>query len=804
MEALDRQGATEIVVRREPGLSAAERADVRADADVTLRRASTLTDTEVVRAGAGELAEAVAELNRDPDVIYAEPVVVQSAQSADSYYGSLWGLENVGQRMYLPGSGSYYPSGTVDADMDVPEAWSKATGAGVTVGIVDTGVLTSHPDLAAQIAFNAGETGTDALNRDKRSNGVDDDGNGYKDDWKGWDFVAAYPSIGVDEGDGSAGPDNEPQDNHGHGTHVAGTVAAQRDNNEGIAGVAPGARIMPLRALGSNGRGSSIAIAEAFDYAGKMGVRVVNASLGGPGLDQTQLAAIQAHPNTLYVIAAANDNVNNDVTPYGPCALPAANIMCVGASDENDRRASFSNYGATSVDVFAPGTAILSTHISPAYAYLQGTSMASPNAAGVAALVLSARPGAGALDIKSAIMASTEAKPDLAGKSVTGGRVNADRAVMGALAGAPVNVTPPVITGTPRQGIALGVTSGTWDPPGVSYAFVWQRSFDGGSTWTAIVGATASTYTPGASDIGAHVRATVTATNPYGVASATSAMVGPVVSGAPVNATPAVISGTPRRGQVLTVGSSWSPTGTSYTYQWQRSTDGVTWTTIGTSATSYTLTTAERGARVRVTVTAINAYGQASVTSEPIGPVVWDPPANTTPPAVTGTTQRTLHADRRGGRVGRDGQHLRVPVAARRGQRLDGDRRRDRRDVQARQGGRGRARPRARHGVQRGRDRGARQRRDRTAGRPVPAGQRRRAGHQRHAAADQDPERDARDLDRPGQPVRLPVAARLRRGLRRHRRRDRRGLHADRRRRGRDRARGRHRRKPRRDDRGGQ
>src|SRR4051794_28428852 len=194
VEALDQQGATEIVVRREPGLSAAERADVRSDADVTLARRSTLQDTEVVRADAGELAEAVAELNRDPDVVYAEPVVVMSAQSADSYYGSLWGLENVGQTMWLPDRSGYYLSGTPDADMDVPEAWTKATGAGVTVGIVDTGMLTTHPDLAAQVASNAGETGTDGLGHDKRSNGTDDDGNGYVDDWHGWDFVAAYPS----------------------------------------------------------------------------------------------------------------------------------------------------------------------------------------------------------------------------------------------------------------------------------------------------------------------------------------------------------------------------------------------------------------------------------------------------------------------------------------------------------------------------------------------------------------------------------------------------------------------------------
>ena len=620
VEALDRQGATEIIVRREPGLNAAERADVRADADVALTRRSTLADTEVVRAGAGALAEAVAELNRDPDVVYAEPVVVQTALSADPYWSSLWALESAS-----------------DADMDVPEAWTRVTGAGVTVGVVDTGLARSHPDIANQLAYNAGEAAVD-----KRSNGIDDDGNGYVDDWNGYDFVTAYPSIGVSEGDNTPGPDNDPQDDHGHGTHVSGTIAAQRDNNLGIAGVAPGAKIMPLRALGTNGSGTNIAVAEAFDYAGRMGVRVVNASLGGAGLDQTQLNAIQAHPNTLYVIAAGNSNVNNDVTPHGPCALPAANILCVGASDENDRRASFSNYGASTVDVFAPGTSILSTYPSASYVYMQGTSMASPNTAGVAALVVAAKPGAGALEVKSAIMASAEPKPDLAGKAVTGGRVNADRAVWGTLAGAPVNVSPPVITGTPRQGVLLSASSGAWNPVGSSYAYVWQRSFDGGSSWTPIAAATASTYAPSASDLGARLRVTVTATNPYGVASATSTDVGAVASGAPANTNPPVISGTPRRGQVLTVSSAWSPGGTSYAYQWQRSTDGTTWTTIGANASTFTLTTAERDARVRVTVTATNAYGQVSVTSEPIGPVVWDPPVNTTPPSIAGTTQRTF------------------------------------------------------------------------------------------------------------------------------------------------------------------
>src|SRR4051794_2341046 len=233
VEALDRQGATEIIVRREPGLSAAERANLRADADVTLTRRSTLADTEVVRAGAGELAEAVAELNHDPDVVYAEPVVVMSAQSSDTYYGSQWGLENVGQKMFLPGSGSSYAAGTADADMDVPEAWTKTTGAGMTVGIVDTGMLTTHPDLAAQVALNAAETGTDGLGRDKRSNGIDDDGNGYVDDWHGWDFVAEYPSIGVSEGDTTAAPRKAPAAKHRPGTHAARLPRPPRGKHPG-------------------------------------------------------------------------------------------------------------------------------------------------------------------------------------------------------------------------------------------------------------------------------------------------------------------------------------------------------------------------------------------------------------------------------------------------------------------------------------------------------------------------------------------------------------------------------------------
>ena len=211
--------------------------------------------------------------------------------------------------------------------------------------------------------------------------------------------------------------------------------------------------------------------------------------------------------------------------------------------------------------------------------------MASPNTAGVAALVLSARPGLTALDIKNAIMGSVDAKPELAGKAVTGGRVNADRAVVGhagrrareRLAADHHRPHPP---GRDAQHVHRPV-----EPAGSSYAYLWQRSLDNGATWTTIAGATGSTYVPGASDIGALLRSTVVATNPFGVASATSTEVGPVTSGAPVITGRAVIIGTPRRGQTLPVNASWNPAGTTYAYQWERSADGgVTWDPIGTSA----------------------------------------------------------------------------------------------------------------------------------------------------------------------------------------------------------------------------
>jgi thermitase len=411
------QAADQIIVKRQPGLSAAERADVRADADVTLQHTLSIAGIEVVRPDDGDRARALDELRADPDVVWAEPDRLRRA-AADPLAGLLWGLHNTGQTVW----GS---AGTFDADIDAPEAWNVTRGAGATVAVVDTGVDTGHPDLASRLLP------------------------GY--DW-------------VDD-------DSDPFDLTGHGTHVAGTVAAAEDG-AGVVGVAPEAQVIPLRVLDASGWGSSSDVAAAFASAGDDGVRVVNASLGSTGYSSAERQAISDHPGTLYVVAAGNDNVNVDTAARYPCAYPEANVLCVGATDFNDSRASFSNFGATRVDLFAPGTRTVSTYplgmasafSTDGYEILQGTSMATPHVAGAAALVAAAHPDYSAAQIKAAIMASANPLASLAGKAVVAGRLNAAAALGVDVPAAPTatepatpspdpvtTTPPPVVTPTPAR-----------------------------------------------------------------------------------------------------------------------------------------------------------------------------------------------------------------------------------------------------------------------------------------------------------------------------------------------------------------
>lgn len=405
------QSFDEIIVVRESGLSRAERKEIRSSAGVSFEESLPLKNAELVSVVEGSPQQALDALNRDPDVKYAEPNRRLFATAAkppfrvsvtDQYFTEQWALENTGQRVGLD-FGSYI--GIAGADMDARYAWNLGLGTGAQVAVVDGGIDMNHVELEGQFASNEEET---------PSNGIDDDGNGYVDDVSGWDFVSG------DNNPSTIGDD--------HGSHVAGIIAGKK-NSVGFTGAAPNAKIVPLRVLSDAGSGTTDAIIKAFAYAGDMGIPIVNASLGGDGTDKSINDVIAAHPNTLYVVAAGNNSRNLDSLPMTPCSEPASNILCVGASTSSDTRAGFSNYSATAVDVFAPGENIFSAYADNYIGYMSGTSMASPNTAAVAALVVAAKPSITTSELKSLLMSTTDSFPAAAGQSVSG-RINAWKAML--------------------------------------------------------------------------------------------------------------------------------------------------------------------------------------------------------------------------------------------------------------------------------------------------------------------------------------------------------------------------------------
>lgn len=324
--------------------------------------------------------------------------------SRDPLSTELWGLNNTGQS-----------GGRVDADIDLPEAWRFQTGSpNVTVAVIDTGIDYRHPDLAANIWRNT---------REIPGNGVDDDRNGFVDDVNGFDF---------------ANRDNNPWDDNGHGTHVAGTIGAVGNNNVGVAGINRNVKLMPLKSFGSNGSASLLNIVSAVNYATTMGAKIINASFGGGGYSQAMFDAVQRanRSGVLFVAAAGNNGRNTDFQPQFPAAYNLPNVISVAATDRFDQRANFSNYGRNTVDLGAPGVDVVSTLPNNRYGSLDGTSMAAPHVAGVAALLYAQNQTRSATEVRDLIFQSGDRTAAMQNITSTGTRLNANNAVIRGMLGA--------------------------------------------------------------------------------------------------------------------------------------------------------------------------------------------------------------------------------------------------------------------------------------------------------------------------------------------------------------------------------
>ncbi len=382
----------ELVVRYEQGTSKTDRSAIRQELGATIESAPGIRGIEVLDLADGMAVEGAIDAAENlPNVLYAEPnySVEMTASPNDPMFGEMWSL-------------GLASSDGQNSGIGTPRVWNLTTGSpNVTVGVVDTGIDGTHPDLAGNMWTNPGEIA---------GNGIDDDGNGVVDDARGWDWVDN---------------DSDPADLNGHGTHVAGTVGARGNNASGVAGVAWDVRLMPLRVLDAAGSGWTSDVAAAFAYAGRMGVDVVNASLAGPSPSVALLDAISASPNTLFVVAAGNSSSNVDVAPSYPCSYPLPNIICVAATNQANQLSGYSNFGTGSVDLAAPGDRILSTWPGGMYSEMTGTSMATPHVTGVAALLQARHSDATPAAIRTAILSGTESLPALAGRTVTGGRLSA-------------------------------------------------------------------------------------------------------------------------------------------------------------------------------------------------------------------------------------------------------------------------------------------------------------------------------------------------------------------------------------------
>jgi subtilisin family serine protease len=448
-----------ILVRSKPGVNLSS---LHQNLGVSvLQKFPAIGNLEILKLPAGSSADTLlAAYERSGLVQYAErDHVVHALLNPNDYEfvnGDLWHLKNNGQF-----------GGVVDADIDATDAWDTLTSASnIVVAVLDSGIHTTHQDLAPNLWRNPGEI---------PGNGVDDDGNGYVDDVFGINTLA---TNGV------------PEDDFGHGSHVAGILGAVGNNNVGVAGICWRVQIMACKFLDVHGNGSVSDAVKCIDYARTNGANIINLSWGDPSFaSQALYDAIDSAraAGIIVVCACGNSGANNDATPLYPASYNLDNIIAVAATTRSDTLANFSCYGATSVDLGAPGQEVVScwTGSDNNYTVYSGTSMAAPMVAGACALVWARFRSENYHQIISRILNHVDPLPALAGKCVSGGRLNVWKAIT-----APENCFIRNI-----HIIAPGNVALTWSSqPGHNYQVQYKTNLPGG-TWQNLSGVITATST---------------------------------------------------------------------------------------------------------------------------------------------------------------------------------------------------------------------------------------------------------------------------------------------------------------------
>ena len=443
----------ELLIKFHKGVDPLARRQAFAKLQATLLQHFPKTDVYRVQLPASlDVKKAIESLRGHEHIKFVEPngliEILDNALPSDPYFGLLWNLRNTGQT-----------GGKVGADIDILDAWSVmdvSSGREVVVAVIDTGVDYTHEDLKDKMWVNPSEI---------PNNGVDDDGNGYVDDVYGFDAWHDW-----------AGSIPDPMDDNGHGTHCAGIIGAAGNNGMGVVGItglSPNVRIMALKFMSWMGYGTTTDAIQCVEYVIKMkergvNVRAISASwhlIYSPYGIYDAVKEARDH-DILLVVAAGNDGMNNDVAPTYPASFDLDNVIAVAATDHNDHLAEWSNYGPNTVHVGAPGVDILSSvplwwgeegweWTYPGYEFFSGTSMATPHVAGLAALIVDQYPQISYRQVKSRILATVDPLPNLTGKVVSGGRINAGRAIQLGLG----DMTPPTITSVqPAEGSSLNKT----------------------------------------------------------------------------------------------------------------------------------------------------------------------------------------------------------------------------------------------------------------------------------------------------------------------------------------------------------